>query len=537
MTTTTDRTGRRAWVLVDLDVHGRVFRFTDAPTPQDVTDLNSRTFRYEPGLQPQTMQRAVGGQVDSMSFDVNAAQEISWAKRVAQGAVLEYSSVTVRRWYEGQLLDTADVFIRGKLVSPEYGNSTEPLSFTVKRLRRQGGVFPSSNMVIGPSTFPVTSASFVVDPAALGAWYPMPFGVPTGAMTPAYFIEYDSSDLANCKLIIAGGPVEASTVTLWDVKGNQSMTRTVKEMQDLLGRTISYVDFTSSPSFAPLDGREHMIAWDQGGGGLTYEGELLEGAGDVLAYFLREWTDVPVDWGQFESARAALNGFALAFVRGLDQQDTWAIIEDILDLLPIDWIEGVDGDFPMVWRLDATKRDARGPLIDCTRVTGRYTRVGRLRGTGEDIRNSFTLQYNVDGSQLRPSAKRTISAGEYFGGAVDLTDTSVLPDILCRISQNYFGDRPERAESTEMVASKATADRILTARARLKAIPRRALTVGGDRSLDDFNLNDVALVTATDLELSEEPALVRSKAAFVDGSIELDLLLLDAPLIKQRATA
>lgn len=535
MATTTDKTGRRAWILLDLDVQGRVYRFTNAPSTQVVTDAKGATFAYSPGLDDMTLERRSDSTTTSLSLTINAQQEVSWAKMLERGHVLERSRALVRRFFEGQILDVANVWIRGRVVSPAWGNDTEPLSFTVERLRREAGVIPTDGMQISATTWPV-AASTVTDAAILGAWYPMVYGTPSGAMTPAYMVEFKASALNDSKLMIAGHAVGATTVTLHDVKGAQSGTTAVIETTDLLGRTISYVDF-NTVSFAPEEDREYRIAWDQGaagvGQGYKEGGTTYDGAGEIMRHWAKTWSDLDIDDGRFAANLASLNQYRLATVI-TEQRATWDVIDEALALLPVEWTESAAGEYPALWNIGSTADDATGALIDCTRVTGRYTRSSAVQSTGGPIANRFTLQYGVGGAQTTQQSTVTVGSGNNLLGELDTTD-GAIPNARCAISERIFGRRPAPTVKTEIISDAATAALICHQWALLYSLPRRSMSVEGDLSLDEHPLNAVVLVTATDVNITAELATVRGKS-YAGDVVTLDLLLLDSPLTKTRAT-
>jgi len=534
MATTTSKVGQRAWTLLDLDVQGRVYRFTDAPETQRVTDAAGTTYAYTPGLSPMTLERRVEAPTTSIGVTINAQQEVSWAKMVERGHSIDRAKVIVRRWYVGQVLDVADTYLRGVVVDPAWGNSTEPLTFTVQRLRRESGVIPTDDMLITTKTWPVTS-TFTTDDAALGSWYPMVYGAPSAALTPGYLVEFKAADLANSKLLIAGHRVAATTVTLHDVQGNQSGTTAVLTTTDLLGRTVSYVDF-NTVTFAPEEGREYRIAWDQGtagaGQGYIEAGAGLDGMGEILSHLLKVWSDMDLDDGRFAAAKSSLDEYRLAFTI-VGQVNVWDWVEDILSLAPCEWTESANGEYPALWKIDATRSDAVGH-IDCTRVTGRYTRVGGIVSDGSKIANRLTLQYGVGGSQSRPQKSVTVGSGLNQFGEFSIAD-GTIPNAFCALSERLYGRRSAPAVQTEIIDDPTTAGLIVRMWALLFALPRRSLQVSGDLSLDELPLNGVVTVTATDCNITNALGLVRGKRP--DGDqMTIDVLLLDNPLTKARAT-
>ena len=112
---TAARTGRRVWALLDLDVQGRVFRFTDAPEPLAVTTTAGIVYTYLPGLLPVPFARAAGALGIDEAITIEAAVEVPWARLVARGHSLERAGVIVRRWVDGQPLEAAEMWARGKM--------------------------------------------------------------------------------------------------------------------------------------------------------------------------------------------------------------------------------------------------------------------------------------------------------------------------------------------------------------------------------------------------------------------------------------
>jgi len=532
-TATTSGTAHRgrAWVLLDLDLQGRVFRFTNSPETLRVTDAAGRTYAYSPGLDDEDMERRADSTVTDMSAKIIAQQEVSWAKLHARGHSLDRAGAIVRRWVEGDVLERAEIWIRGKTTRPMWGNNTEPFSFGIERLRRESGVIPSDDMLIDTRTWPVTGG-FTCDDAALGAWYPMVYGEIPGAVVPGYLVEYASLNTAS-KVLFAGHRVGATSVTLWDVKAGLSKTQTVQYMDDLLGREIAYVDFVGA-SFNPTEGTEYRIALDQGGGGYVEAGVTLDGASEIMLSLARRWTDMDVDEGRWAAADPTLNAYRLGLVI-VEQVRVWDYIDgEILSLLPVEWTESARGEYPALWRLGATAQDQRGH-IDCTTVTGRYDRVSRVGSDSAEIANRFTIQYGIAGSELRPQQSVTVGSGLNLLGVADVSD-GTIPNTRCAISERVYGRRPASSIVTEIVHDRQTALLIGGHFALAHALPRRGLMVAGDLSLDSHAINDVVTVTASDVEIESELALVRGKAYEGDDLVTADLLLLDSPLTRTRST-
>jgi len=210
----------------------------------------------------------------------------------------------------------------------------------------------------------------------------------------------------------------------------------------------------------------------------------------------------------------------------------WDLVRQILDEIGAEWVESGGGGYPMVWRLDATREEARAH-IDCSRITGRYSRETAVLVDQGTIYNRFSMQFNHGGRQVRAQATITIDATAR--AAADTADGRTYPSTRCAISQLVFGVRPAPTAVSEFISDPATAALVLRNMASRLALPRRALTVSGDLSLDLLEPNDVITLTASDVELTDELALVRSKRPGA-RRCEVDLLLLDSPLLSSRST-
>ena len=521
---TAARTGRRVWALLDLDVQGRVFRFTDAPEPLAVTTTAGIVYTYLPGLLPVPFARAAGALGIDEAITIEAAVEVPWARLVARGHSLERAGVIVRRWVDGQPLEAAEMWARGKAAAVGYGAVDEPLTFTVARPRYGTGIWPPTSARIDATTWPVSGGAIITDEAAIGAVYPAIFGTPVEYIIPTYVVEYTDANRTLVWLLLSDGPIEATSCTLLEVSSGRTYTRDIETTRDLLGRRVSYVNNTGLTGGIEPN-REYRAALNlsTGGGIIGRGGKALSGAGQILEFLLRT-TQVDVDWGRFAAVQQRLDAYMLDFVI-TKQIDVWAWIESqIFPLLPIDWVFGPNGGYPDVWRLDATAEDATRH-IDATAETGRYVRTSVVSMSGGPIFNEFSIAFGVGGAQGRPGQMRSI------GG--DAEDPRNRRNGWCDASQALHGRLPLPTLVTELVSRSETADRILVERARRYAISRRGFSISGDESLDEIEVGEIILVSATDVEISQEVAQVRSKRA-VGDSVEIIVLLIDDPLTRVR---
>lgn len=526
------RTGVRSYGLVDLDLQGRVFRYTDAPKGLDVADSNGQTYRYEGGANLPPYQRTTGEISRSLQVEIEAGTPVggvTWARLLARGHSIEWARVIVRRHYEGETFDEASTWLRGRATEVAYGGPDEPLTFTVEQVVRSDGVMPRSDMVVDATTWPDghTGAGATRPDDVTGAVYPLVLGAPTSACTPGYLVGYDAFDNAKCWLLIAGHRVTASSVTLHDPEAGTSATRTVRHAKDDRGRTIAYVDFDGL-AWVVEKNHEYRVAWDQGGAGAAPVSRTghMTGAGDVIEYLLRTWTSTDFDWNRWSKHRERLTAYRIGHVV-TDFTRVWDYIEStLLPILPAEIVETPDGLLIREWGLRSTRRDVVGH-IDCSRPFGRYDRVGRVSLVGGPVANEFTVAYAPGGAQMR--MRGTVTVGAFR----NLDDARRRPNFRCLHSNGIYERMPAGPFSTEAVHDGGTAQRIGEDRALLAALKRRALRVEGDMSLDRYEDGDAVTVTATDLEIEDEVAIVRDRS--LDGDVAgATLLLLDSPTTMTR---
>jgi hypothetical protein len=520
----------RSFHLLTLDVNGRTFRFTDASERVTATNSGGVSHTFEPGLDPLVTSSGVLSSV-GVRVAAGAVAGVSWARLVARGHHLERARATLQRWRTGETLDRARVLIAGHLTGVSYGSAFEPLTGTIERLLTESGTVPPRAWVIDDTTWPVT-ALHTVDPAVVGAQGAMVLGTPIGAIVPAYMADFRASTPGTCKVVFAYHRVEATSVTLHDVDGEWSATRTVKEVQDNLGRVVSYVDFDGL-AYAPEEGREYRIAFDQAAGaGLLSGGVGLTGAGEIIEYLLRFHADAVIDWARLSAQIPALNAYKLGVVL-TEPRATWDVVRGIVDLLPFEWAESEAGLYLAPWNLDTTAGRSRGH-VDCS-PGGGIERATPVQMLGGSVFNRFAISYRPDGRNLKPSLTALLGPEPAPGEAATLTDARYRRDLRCTVSRGLYGDRPMAPASTEIVHETATAQLILGSWALRSALPRRGFEIVGGLELDRFEAEDSITVTASDIEITAEPAIIKAKA--IDGDrVRLTLVLADNPAARTRPT-
>lgn len=475
------------WTLLDFDLRGRVYRFTDSPTALEVTDRDGEVWLYRPGLAGPGLRRGM----TSASFTLSARMERSWHSLAGDGWLLEQCDVVVRRWYSGVILERATVYLRGRSAQVVYGADHEPLGFSVVSDRTTEGM--AGTYIIDENKWPRSGVAHDPDPSVLGATGPVVFGQPQDV--PAYLVEYDNAVLGDSMLLVAAHHVEAATVTVRDAGGSSEWTATITNTEDAQGNPVALADFdvaAGAPRATP--DREYRTDW-------TADGISTDGAADTIEWLIQHHSKIKLDRGYFGTWRSAINAASSGTWSVVAPASTWSVVQKIAKTYGL---EAHDADGGVYWRLPrlrATREEAKGHLD--AGPSGSVVRTSQVQYVGQ-VYNEFTVQYGVGGNQSREQ--------EYVvaGAAVQGDDPWRSQHLLCRISQSYYGHRPMKPVKYPEIPDQATAMRLASRLADAHALPRRAFTVeGSPEVLRRYADEDVITISASDVSLEEEIGVLR----------------------------
>jgi len=557
----TGHAGRRVHWLLELEIEGRAYRF--AVEPLDVERADGTVQRWLAGLHPLELRLGTDG---PPTASIVIDDVVDWARLVARGVALHAATATLRRWYEGDLLEEARVLLRGRVVDPDYGAALEPLSFRLERgAWVEPRLVPPPTAIVDARTWPITTTPdvFEPDPGILGASYPWVFGSPgarggiawgalgttiqlTAPATPAYLAEFGGGAhvYRDSKLLLCDATwgVEAPTVSIVDASGGYRESPTspdgviteadvpVVVEVDKLGRSVAVADWSSAATVHLVPGNEYWVIWDAGGGILRADGSgPIVGAGEVIA-FLLEQGGVAFDRGRQAAARARLDRYRLDFAL-VDPTDPERWVEEELgEIVPLVRRDGPDGVWYELFPYAAGPRDVVARLVVGGGGAGfAVERDGPVRWSGlEAIANEITLEYAAARGD-RYLARRTLTGGEAD------TAAGIYPSHRCQVSHSRYGRRP-RTISTRLVWDSATAQAILATLAAMYALPRRLLTLRGGIELDALEPGQVVEITDSGLYLAGALAVVVEVTMTLTG-VGLEVELLDDPRRVVRETA
>jgi hypothetical protein len=394
----------------------------------------------------------------------------------------------------GEVSIDGRVVVRGFVSEPVYGGANEPVSLTVADdPYNDRGLIPGATEVVPRWAYSERWGD-------VDAPYPIVFGTPGGGSdekhpgTPApiwarIFASPDDTE----SLLIAGHRISAAgTFRVYDTEGGgvDFAATYLRDNIDPSGRAITALDISLVASAIDLQSSEYYIAWGSGSIGLP------GGAGDVIGYLLERST-LAVDWDRFSEIRGVLNHYELAAF--IDEPVApWEYIDSLNEWLPISWVSGASGVFPVLWRLDARAHNAQHAFNNETRSG--LVNYERDRG---DIINEVQVNF-----------ARNIRADTY-------TESVTVRDEL---SIDRYGLSSESVD-LDVVYDKKTAYQIGRDRLAANAWIHRVVSyqINDDRGVQP---GDIVKVTDDDLHLSEAPGLAR-RVKFTGGGVcSVEVLLL-----------
>lgn len=184
-----------------------------------------------------------------------------------------------------------------------------------------------------------------------GAPYPFPLGnlgtydrsdgTTTNAAAGSAII-VDGTGAAEVALV-AGAPIAAAAVTLYEAEDKTSATFAVTTSTDLLGRVCSVVDLSGAPVAWVLDGTVDLyIASMQGGIAKSHGSGAITGLGDAVLHLLlqrysEDGTEI-VDVGRWLAAMPWLNAWEVGFVVEAGDDPLDVIADRLCSMCPALWI-------------------------------------------------------------------------------------------------------------------------------------------------------------------------------------------------------
>jgi hypothetical protein len=515
--------------LLDLTIGGRTERF--ATRPFVVSTAAGVELQYREGLSEIALDLSAdlgdGELSTAVSVFSTALEGVStttggWARLVLALHQLEGSGAVLRRWTPGTNIESARTMLSGFAESVEFGGVGEPLEFTLRRLLFAGDR-PMLNPVarVDAETWPlIVAAGINSDDKIQGALYPLIIGYPgddTGkpfpglSQTPAspgLLAQWRAGLGLDDYLVISDGVIDAEEVRVFDY-GEDPRTfddRSVIQVEDLLGRTVSATQFATPSAINPIGGHAYYVGFStangKGGGVKRPRGAgVLRGLGEVIAYLLDRFTGV-----ELQDVDERLNAWLI---------DTWIneggvgawewIASELTPLAPFRLVQGRTGLAVRLMDWEAKPGDAVARFDVTLRQAERVS--GIRFASASSIRNQVTVEFRPDRDSGSYLDTRTL------GPSHSLTDPRILGSTLSATSVERLGGIDvgirEAVIQSSHITSPATA--ILAARYMLaeRALPSGRVQLKAPIGLEDrIDPTDPIIVHDPEIGLVERVGLV-----------------------------
>jgi len=404
------------------------------------------------------------------------------------------------------------LLVKGRVQGFTYGAAQEVVEIEVEQTADDDeGATHGPLQFMGDPALGKDAATWQRDTQADGEAYPLIIGKPGSGDGKSF-----GSPAFGCNLVspstglmlVAGHRVAATSVIAENFSVGVSGTKSIVDTySDVAGQPVAMFDPAAWASPTWNDGDETWIDWGASAGGIEVGGTLLRGAGDVLVWMLRR-SSVEWDIGRVAAVRAALNKYLVDACVQPSPGETirpWSwLSSELLPLLPVSISFGADGLYPVLWRPDATTRDAVAKLN--ADGDGNCVRLGAVNySQAATARNDVIVAYGRDAKRNKHTRRVRVTGDP----TIAERDSNANLDLMCRRSFARYGHRSE-AVRANVIWDPGTAGRIARWRAAAFALPTRRIDYEVEQDLLWLDPGAVVTLTDTELGLSSAVALVES---------------------------
>ena len=561
--------------LLDIDVQGKEYRFSTFPVY--IFDGDSQ-IPYEGELEDIAFDQSlnqigrVKKQIDSISLALNFPFNV--AQRQMKGKGIELSKCKLYYVLErnGQIETNAEnrvLLYTGVLTDPIYGHPNEDVGYVEFSIENEIVFSDQSflsrvlgeNIMIEAAAFsapkfsglggllPPVDVDGIIDVKEMhrGKASPIVIGDP-GVTTdqrgnavrfgasPAYLIAYtNTAPNFEAYYLIAGHPVLADTVKMYDNKGNNQDNLTVYEYVSRLGETYSYIILDATTpidrSFVVNTDIEYWIEWDDGEGLPSAVGPgSLTGGGDLCIYALNS-LGIDYDRESWQSIRDRLNQYKFSgYINDPKIKMFQWLEKNVIAYLPIAVSAGPKGLTPILdLRLETNVPESRLFVVEGPD----FKRVSPLQpiSAAGQVLNDLVVQFGPKGfnnpngspysSYVRSSYRRIEGAAAYE----DVSPYAIL-------SYQRYGSKYQ-VVSLDYVYQQETASKIANNFMRLNALPSRSAEYEADLSYGYLELGDIIELSDSEIGLEEARCQIIGKK-YENSSWIFDILIEDNPILNQR---
>ena len=480
-------------------------------------------------------------------FPVNLLQEFFQFGRLLDNATAELSMVTERGAVVQQTHEKRTRLFSGDIVQPIIGNPERPEGYAAFSIERNPANKPepiikatgffNANSSVSPPAPPAPAVNAPIE-FSDGSVYPLIIGRPyqyfyTGHLgaaqndtlygSPAFIIHRIITisgigyyqDFDKFWLCIALGEVAAATVTIRDYQNNVKTGVPVLKFLTSEGIIISYVEmqyaeWTGSAALVDgivnpwmisgghaglehgnceTDNPRYYVSWSGGGGTLnTYGPGALEGAGDVILYFL-DMCGADIDRNAWQNVATYLNNWKIGGYIDDPELAPYQFLQDnVFPFVPVHSVNGADGLRPVIPLIYLSKIPR--PIYDVTLGAGFYfVSPVEWASEPEDVVNRLMLRYAFDVflDGLATFVKIDPEPSNNHG-MITSSDLSI-------VSRTKYGDRYREIEAG-YISDFKTAMRAAQYIIRRRALPKMTMEIQADPLYGWLQLGDILSVTS-----------------------------------------
>ena len=474
------------WWIATLTIAGTQRHYARAALAIEDSEAG-RWRRVSPGLDGGEVQASapwLGQTPEERSASVRVVDPgLDIPALLAQHHTLDGTPLEIALWTEGTVWAARDIRLSGIVTDYRWGAVGEALELdAAESVFQDRGVLPGVDRAVSDTTWPTRSEN------AAGQ-YPIVIGAPGSdgtRATPALFVESTAQGGARDLLLVAGHPVSAASVLVFD--GSTSESLLTEQVTDGAGTLVTVVDLATATVIAVDEALDYYCAWNNGAGLLSVTGTAdATGAGAVVELVLAQST-LPIDRSSVAAVRDALNAYQVGAVITESVSPAEWVADGLLPFLPVALTTGPKGWRFLPINLDAGFADCVGTL---TARRPNAVRQGLVTQEGRDeVANTLELRYAID-LDAADTAK-----------LARVTGADTHPCLPAVLSRQVYGEKI-RSEETVFVYDDATAYRILLWWARAYAFPRSVVSY---RTIGYDWLKPGMLVWLVDAELSIEQA-------------------------------
>lgn len=524
------RSARPIFVL-DLDVLGQHWRIASRATVvTSGTGEADRIFRG--GLPEAAVEQALGslGQATPQepTITLSGLHLEGALERLADGGGLIVGRGELAAIVDGDVWEQRTTLAAGRVRDVRVARN-DLVSFVLgETLGDDAGTLIPSYAVVDAESWPNAPEG------SDGAVYPIVIGAPgpyTGsdgtakntAATPAIMVD----DTANAEvLLLSLGKVEASTVRIRNADDATTEDLPVTQTTDGRGVLVSVVSLATAVSLTVDAEATYHARWSGGGGIIGTNGATLAKAGEVLVWALSR-SSLPFDLQGFEAVRSELDRYILAgYIDDTGFSPTEWVADNLLPILPVSLGFGARGIYPIVRRWGQMLEDAE-LHIDVDEVPGEIEiDDDALEVDGEPI-PTFALRYAWSIFHQEPKRSRTLSGDPaYLAVTSDAIMGHASLSAAADMARTSRGSSVVETVETRMVYDEATAGRVLSMLAALRALPVLSISLRVSWWwLARLRLGQVVSLTASELTISRTVCEVTSITyGDRDGRVKMRLI-------------